>query len=51
MVKQQHRPGGVGLQAIVVDLWLDVEDDAFVAEADPEVLQAPVATTGLGSWS
>jgi Transposase, Mutator family len=37
----------VGLQAIVVDLWLDVEDDAFVAEADPEVLQAAVAATRL----
>ena len=29
-------------------MGLEVDDDAFVAEADAEVLQAPVSTAGLG---
>jgi hypothetical protein len=47
VIEQQHRPGGVGLDALLVDLWLDVQDDAFVAEADPKVLQAAVAAARL----
>jgi hypothetical protein len=33
---------GVGLQAVRFDGGFEVDDDAFVAEADAEVLQAPV---------
>lgn len=48
MVEQQHGAGGVGLQAVRFDVGLEVDDDAFVAEADAQVLQAPVSTAGLG---
>ena len=32
----------------MVDLGFEVEHDAFVAEPDPEVLQAAVSAAGLG---
>ncbi len=49
MIEQEHGAGGVGLQALRFDVRFEVNDDAFVAEADAEVLQAPVATAGLGN--
>ena len=48
VVEEEHGAGGVGLQALRFDVGLEVDDDAFVAEADAEVLQAPVSTAGLG---
>ena len=48
VVEEQHRAGGVGLQALRFDVGLEVDDDAFVAEADAEVLQASVPAAGLG---
>jgi hypothetical protein len=48
VVEQQHRAGGVRLQATRLDLGLGVEHDALVAESDPEVLQAPVSAAVLG---
>ena len=47
MVQEQQRAGGVALEAAGVDLGLEVEHDAFVAEADAEVLKAAVAAAGL----
>ena len=47
VVQEQQRPGGVALQTAGVDLGLEVQHDPLVAEADAEVLQAPVPTTGL----
>jgi hypothetical protein len=38
VVEQEHGAGGVGLQAVRFDMGLEVDDDAFVAEADAEVL-------------
>ncbi len=49
MIEQEHGAGGVGLQALRFDVRFEVNDDAFVAEADAEVLQAPVAAAGLGN--
>ena len=48
MVEEEHGAGGVGLQALRFDVGLEVDDDAFVAEADAEVLQASVPAAGLG---
>ena len=47
VVQEQERAGGVALEAAGVDLGLEVEHDALVAEADAEVLKAPVPTPGL----
>ena len=47
MVEQQQRPRGVALQTAGVDLGLEVQHDALVAEADAEVLKAPVPAAGL----
>jgi len=33
------------------DVGFEVDDDAFVAEADAEVLQTSVAAAGLAIWS
>jgi hypothetical protein len=48
VVEQQHRAGGAGLQAFRFDVGLEVDDDAFVADADAEALQASVPAAGLG---
>ena len=47
MVQEQQRAGGVALEAAGVDLGLEVQHDALVAEADAEVLKAAVAASGL----
>jgi hypothetical protein len=47
VVYEQQRAGGVGLKAPWPNAGLDVEHDALVAEADPEVLEASVPTAGL----
>ena len=47
MVEQQQRPGGVALQTAGLDVRFEVQYDPFVAEADAEVLKAPVPATGL----
>ena len=47
VVKQQQRASRVRLQASALDLGLEVQDDPFVAEADAEVLKAPVPAAGL----
>ena len=47
MVREQQGAGGVALQTPDLDLGLKVEHDALVAEADAEVLKAPVPTPGL----
>ena len=47
VVQEQQRAGGVALEAAGVDLGLEVEHDALVAEADAEVLKAAVAASGL----
>jgi len=46
MVEQQQRPRGVGFQPTDLDLRLEMQHDAFVAETDPEVLKAPVPASG-----
>ena len=47
VVEEQQRAGGVALEAAGVDLGLEVEHDSLVAEADAEVLKAPVPAAGL----
>jgi hypothetical protein len=47
VVEHEKRTGRVRLKAARVHLRLDVQGDPLVAEADPEVLKAPVAAAGL----
>ena len=47
VVEQQHRPGGVRLEATGLDVGLEVQHNPFVAEADAEVLKASIAASGL----
>ena len=47
VIQQQHRPRRVGLEAIGLDAGLEVQHYTLVAEADAEVLKAPVAASGL----
>jgi hypothetical protein len=47
VVEQQH-PHGVRLQAADADPGLEVQHDPFIAEADAEILKAPVPAAGLG---
>ena len=47
MVQQQQRSRGVALQTAGRDVRFEVQYDPFVAEADAEVLKAPVPASGL----
>ena len=47
VVEQQQRPGGVALETAGLDVRLEVQYDPLVAEADAEVLKAPVPAAGL----
>ena len=47
MVEQQQRPGRVRFQPTRRNVGLQVQHDPLVAEADPEVLKAPVSASGL----
>ncbi len=47
VVEQQHGAGSVGFETTGLGLRLEVQHHPLVAEADAEVLKAPVAAAGL----